>query len=85
MSGLQGRGGDRDRCRGRSWAGIAVRLADRVIVTSDNPHSEDPQVICADILARVKKIRTDADYAIQVDRRSAIRQALAEARLAILS
>ena len=75
-----GAGGDRDRSKRPLMGEIAVRLADRVIITSDNPRSEDPQVICADILAGVKKIRTDADYAIQVDRRSAIRQALAEAR-----
>ncbi len=54
---------------------IAVRLADRVIVTSDNPRSEDPEAIIEEILAGTgPQIEHDAD------RRAAIHAAIAGAR-----
>ena len=74
-----GAGGDRGPQQEAAHGRDRSTLADRNHNVRQS-RSEDPQVICADILAGVKKIRTDADYAIQVDRRSAIRQALAEAR-----
>ncbi len=53
---------------------IAARLADRVIVTSDNPRSEEPEAIIAEILAGVDRpVEHDAD------RRAAIRMAIAGA------
>jgi UDP-N-acetylmuramoyl-L-alanyl-D-glutamate--2,6-diaminopimelate ligase len=52
---------------------IAARLADRVIVTSDNPRSEDPAAIAQDIANGYD--RTD----IELDRRRAIRRAIDEA------
>ena len=73
-----GCGGDRDRGKRPLMGAIASRLADRVIVTSDNPRSEDPEAIIHEILAGVNG--NGADIAHEVDRRAAIEQALASAR-----
>jgi UDP-N-acetylmuramoyl-L-alanyl-D-glutamate--2,6-diaminopimelate ligase len=70
-----GCGGDRDRGKRPLMGEIAVRLADRVIVTSDNPRSEDPEAIIEEILAGTgPAIEHDAD------RRAAIQAAIAGAR-----
>ena len=56
---------------------VAGRLSDRVILTSDNPRTEDPLRILVD--AEVGLQRVDADYVREPDRRAAIAKALAEA------
>jgi UDP-N-acetylmuramoyl-L-alanyl-D-glutamate--2,6-diaminopimelate ligase len=75
---LFGCGGDRDRAKRPLMGEVAGRLSDRVILTSDNPRSEDPLRIMAD--ATVGLQRVDADYKREPDRAKAIRLALEEAR-----
>jgi UDP-N-acetylmuramoyl-L-alanyl-D-glutamate--2,6-diaminopimelate ligase len=70
-----GCGGDRDRGKRPLMGEIATRLADRVIVTSDNPRSEEPEAIIQEILAGA-----GAGVEHDVDRRSAIATAIAGAR-----
>jgi UDP-N-acetylmuramoyl-L-alanyl-D-glutamate--2,6-diaminopimelate ligase len=72
-----GCGGERDRGKRPRMGQIAARLADRVIVTSDNPRGENPRRIIEDILAGV---RDSASCLIEPDRARAIRRAVAEAR-----
>jgi UDP-N-acetylmuramoyl-L-alanyl-D-glutamate--2,6-diaminopimelate ligase len=67
-----GCGGDRDAGKRALMGEIAVRLADRVIVTSDNPRSEDPAAIA-------RAIAAGGPTRIVLDRRSAIRAAIAAA------
>jgi UDP-N-acetylmuramoyl-L-alanyl-D-glutamate--2,6-diaminopimelate ligase len=52
---------------------IAARLADQVVLTSDNPRTEDPQQILTDVLAGIP---TGTALQVQVDRRLAIEQAI---------
>jgi UDP-N-acetylmuramoyl-L-alanyl-D-glutamate--2,6-diaminopimelate ligase len=74
---LFGCGGDRDRGKRPLMGAIAARLADRTIVTSDNPRSEDPEAIVAEILAGIDdRGETDAI----VDRHVAIEHAIGLAR-----
>ena len=72
-----GCGGDRDRTKRPLMGAAAGELSDRVILTSDNPRSEDPLRILAD--AEVGLQRVDADYIREPDRRKAIAKALSEA------
>ena len=73
-----GCGGDRDPMKRPIMGRIGVRLADLPIITSDNPRTEDPEKIIADILKGVKDL--DKPYLVVTDRRAAIARAMAEAR-----
>ena len=53
---LFGCGGDRDATKRPKMGKIAQNLSDKIIVTSDNPRSEDPEQIIADILSGLKVI-----------------------------
>jgi UDP-N-acetylmuramoyl-L-alanyl-D-glutamate--2,6-diaminopimelate ligase len=72
-----GCGGDRDRGKRPLMGEIARRLADRVIVTSDNPRSEDPEAIIDEILAGIGPAHPEVEH--DADRREAIAQAIAGA------
>lgn len=71
-----GCGGDRDRAKRPQMGRVASRMADYVVVTSDNPRSEDPMSIVQDILAGMRDPPSPAGYAVEPDRRQAIRMAL---------
>ncbi len=73
-----GCGGDRDRTKRPQMGAIAASLADLVVVTSDNPRTEDPNRILDDILAGTSG--TSANVESEVDRRKAIERALEMAR-----
>ena len=78
-----GCGGDRDRTKRPLMAKAAAAFSDVVIVTSDNPRTEDPERIIENIIAGLKEIsfpvyseQKKRGYMIQVDRKSAIAKAI---------
>ncbi|HEX8104585.1 MAG TPA: UDP-N-acetylmuramoyl-L-alanyl-D-glutamate--2,6-diaminopimelate ligase [Solirubrobacteraceae bacterium] len=71
-----GCGGDRDRGKRPVMGAISARLADHTIVTSDNPRSEPPERIVAEILTGIGP-RPDDGVESDVDRRRAIARAVA--------
>lgn len=70
-----GCGGDRDRSKRPLMGAAASELSDAVIVTSDNPRTEDPEGIISDILPGIKK----GNHRVVSDRAGAIREAVAMA------
>ncbi|HEX7480264.1 MAG TPA: UDP-N-acetylmuramoyl-L-alanyl-D-glutamate--2,6-diaminopimelate ligase [Polyangiales bacterium] len=86
-----GCGGNRDAGKRPLMGRAAAELADLVVLTSDNPRNEVPEAIVAQIEAGVSAsslahcepeafVRSERGYAVQVDRRAAIRLALRAAR-----
>jgi len=73
-----GCGGDRDRTKRPKMGRIAYEQADRAIVTSDNPRTEDPEQILKDVVAGIEG-PLDADQVIG-DRAEAIRSAILQAK-----
>ncbi|HCH80544.1 MAG TPA: UDP-N-acetylmuramoyl-L-alanyl-D-glutamate--2,6-diaminopimelate ligase, partial [Acidimicrobiaceae bacterium] len=71
-----GAGGDRDQGKRPQMGEVARRLADRVVVTSDNPRGEAPEAIIAAIVSGMDA----SPELVEVDRRRAIRHAIAGAR-----
>ena len=71
---LFGNGGDRARSRRFEMGEVAGRLADLTVITSDNPRTEDPLAIIADIITGITP--TGGAYEVVVDRRDAIARAI---------
>jgi UDP-N-acetylmuramoyl-L-alanyl-D-glutamate--2,6-diaminopimelate ligase len=71
-----GCGGDRDKGKRPVMGAIAERLADQLIITADNPRTEDVMAICLDIAAGC----TAGRYQLITDRKTAIRTALHQAK-----
>jgi UDP-N-acetylmuramoyl-L-alanyl-D-glutamate--2,6-diaminopimelate ligase len=72
-----GCGGDRDRAKRPLMGEAAGSLSDLAVLTSDNPRTEDPIRIMSDAIVGLQ--RANKPYLTEVDRRVAIRKALAEA------
>ena len=75
---LFGCGGDRDKAKRPLMGKVATDLSDRVIITTDNPRTEDPQAIIDDILAGI--VDTNTPYTVILNRRDAIYRALDDQR-----
>lgn len=75
---LFGCGGDRDRTKRPKMGQAAGEGSDLVIVTSDNPRSEEPEAIIAEILPGL--VSTGTEYLVEADRAAAIKLALSRAQ-----
>jgi UDP-N-acetylmuramoyl-L-alanyl-D-glutamate--2,6-diaminopimelate ligase len=74
---LFGCGGDRDRGKRPEMGAVAARRSDVVVLTADNPRSEDPTVIVDQIRSGIGEA---VDLVVEPDRAEAIRVAIATAR-----
>jgi len=74
-----GCGGDRDKTKRPRMARVVEALADRMVVTSDNPRTEDPHLIIRDIVAGLANPQAEAVH-VEPDRRTAIEWAIGRAR-----
>jgi UDP-N-acetylmuramoyl-L-alanyl-D-glutamate--2,6-diaminopimelate ligase len=75
---LFGCGGDRDRTKRPRMARTAEKLADALYITSDNPRTEEPQAILAEVVAGLSA-SARAHAVVEIDRRSAIHRILGDA------
>ena len=73
-----GCGGDRDKGKRPEMGNIAATLADRVVVTTDNPRGEAPEAIAADIVRGIRQTGARR-WSLELDRAAAIRGAIATA------
>jgi UDP-N-acetylmuramoyl-L-alanyl-D-glutamate--2,6-diaminopimelate ligase len=73
-----GCGGDRDRTKRPLMGEAAGSLSDHVVLTSDNPRTEDPLLIMNDVLVGLQK--AGKPYGVEVERETAIRKALGVAK-----
>ena len=69
---LFGCGGDRDTTKRPKMGKIADELSDKVVISSDNPRSEDPQLIISDIMTGIKTVNTQRIF-VEPDRGEAIK------------
>jgi UDP-N-acetylmuramoyl-L-alanyl-D-glutamate--2,6-diaminopimelate ligase len=76
---LFGAGGERDRGKRPQMGRLAAKLADRVLVTNDNPRGEDPAAIASEIVHGIRETG-NRRYSIELDRALAIASAIGEAR-----
>jgi UDP-N-acetylmuramoyl-L-alanyl-D-glutamate--2,6-diaminopimelate ligase len=76
-----GCGGDRDRGKRPQMGRVASRLADRSVVTNDNPRGEDPAAIAGEIVRGIHDAG-HSDYAVELDRAKAIAAVIAAASAA---
>nr|WP_295898991.1 UDP-N-acetylmuramoyl-L-alanyl-D-glutamate--2,6-diaminopimelate ligase [uncultured Bdellovibrio sp.] len=74
-----GCGGDRDKGKRPLMAQMSLKYSDQVVITSDNPRTEDPQAIIQDILAGVAGA-DKAKTSVIVDRKEAIHQTIQKAQ-----
>ena len=74
-----GCGGDRDNKKRPIMGGLALELADKVVVTCDNPRTEDPERIIDEIFTALQNVPTGKEVFRLSDRREAINFALANA------
>jgi UDP-N-acetylmuramoyl-L-alanyl-D-glutamate--2,6-diaminopimelate ligase len=77
---VMGCGGDRDRDKRHKMGAITMEKSDIVIVTSDNPRSEDPNAIIEDILPGLAAGEKGKDYYVVPERETAIRESVRLAR-----
>jgi len=73
-----GCGGDRDKTKRPKMGRVAASMSDFVVVTSDNPRSEEPMQIIEEILVGVRESQTE--FVVEADRRAAIEMAIRAAR-----
>jgi UDP-N-acetylmuramoyl-L-alanyl-D-glutamate--2,6-diaminopimelate ligase len=74
-----GCGGDRDKTKRPEMAKITYKLSDKVVFTSDNPRTEDPNAILDDMLKGIEN-EDDSKTLVIADRKQAIKTAIAMAQ-----